>query len=157
MKLMRIGNTPLASILRLVASIIICQLAGLIGSVFTRSSIPTWYAGLKKPSFTPPNWLFAPVWTTLYLLIGIAAFLVWRRNLENREVKISLILFAVQLIFNTLWSIVFFGLRSPLLGVIVISILWVAILLTTINFLKVSKLIKILTHSNILHFYCNHI
>ncbi len=125
-------------ILKLVICIIICQSAGFIGSVFTSPSIPTWYATLKKPSFTPPNWLFAPVWITLFTLMGISAFLVWRKGLDDQQVKKALIIFAVQLIFNTLWSVAFFGLRSPLAGLIVISILWIAILLTILNFFKIS-------------------
>ncbi len=115
-------------ILKLVVSIVACLAAGAIGSVFTRSAIPTWYATLEKPFFTPPNWLFAPVWTLLYILMGIAAFLVWRKGLENRQVRIALIVFLIQLILNALWSVVFFGLESPLYGLIVISVLWVAIL-----------------------------
>jgi benzodiazapine receptor len=125
-------------ILKLVVSVIICLGAGFIGSVFTTPSIPTWYATLKRPSFAPPNWLFAPVWTTLFVLMGIAAFLVWRRGLNDPQVKIALGIFIVQLILNTLWSVMFFGLRSPLGGLIDISILWIAILLTILNFFKIS-------------------
>jgi benzodiazapine receptor len=125
-------------ILKLIVSIIVCQFAGLIGSIFTRASIPTWYATLKKPSFAPPNWLFAPVWTTLFVLMGVSAFLVWRNGLGDRRVRIALSTFAVQLVLNMLWSAAFFGLRSPLAGLIVIVILWAAILLTILNFLKVS-------------------
>ena len=128
----------LIEIARLVASIVICQGAGLIGSVFTTPAIPTWYAALRKPSFSPPNWLFAPVWITLFTLMGVSAFLVWRRGLDDPQVKIALTIFAIQLILNTSWSLVFFGLRSPLGGLIVISVLWVAILLTILNFFKIS-------------------
>ena len=125
-------------IVKLVTSIIICQLAGFIGSFFTTPAIPTWYATLNKPSFTPPNWLFAPVWTTLFVLMGISAFLVWRKGLNNRQVKIALGIFGVQLILNILWSAMFFGLRSPIAGLIEIVILWIAILLTILIFLKIS-------------------
>ena len=125
-------------IARLVASIIICQGAGLIGSIFTTPAIPTWYAALRKPFFRPPNWLFAPVWITLFTLMGVSAFLVWRKGLSDPQVKVALSIFLVQLLLNTLWSVVFFGLRSPLGGLIVISILWVAILLTILNFFKTS-------------------
>ena len=128
----------LIEILKLAVSILICQLAGFIGSIFTRSSIPNWYASLAKPSFNPPNWLFAPVWTTLYTLMGIAAFLVWRRGIDNRPIRIALVIFIIHLIFNTLWSVAFFGFRSPLAGLIVISILWIAILLTILNLFRVS-------------------
>ena len=125
-------------IVKLVISIIICLLAGFIGSFFTAPAIPTWYATLNKPSFTPPNWLFAPVWTALFVLMGISAFLVWRKGLNNRQVKIALSIFSVQLILNILWSAMFFGLRSPIAGLIEIIILWVAILLTILIFFKIS-------------------
>jgi benzodiazapine receptor len=131
-------------IIKLVVSILICQCAGLIGSFFTVPSIPTWYATLKKPSFTPPNWVFGPVWTTLFLMMGIAVFLVWRRGLENPQVKIALSIFGVHLIFNTLWSIMFFGLRSPFLGLIEIVVLWVAILFTIKYFMKISTVAGLL-------------
>jgi len=132
------------NILRLVVSLVACLAAGAIGSVFTRSAIPTWYATLEKPAFSPPNWLFAPVWTFLYILMGIAAFLVWCKGLGNRQVRIALIVFLIQLILNTLWSVVFFGLESPLYGLIVITVLWVAILVTVVMFFKVSRLASVL-------------
>ncbi len=132
------------AVIKLVVSIVICQLAGLIGSLFTTPSIPTWYATLQKPSFTPPNWLFAPVWTTLFVLMGISAFLVWRKGLNDKQVRISLSIFGAQLILNILWSIMFFGLKSPLVGFIEISILWLAILFTILKFFKISKTAGIL-------------
>jgi benzodiazapine receptor len=131
-------------ILKLVVSIVACLAAGAIGSIFTRNAIPTWYATLQKPFFSPPNWLFAPVWTLLYILMGIAAFLVWRKGLENRQVRIALIVFLIQLILNTFWSVVFFGLESPLSGLIVILILLVAILVTVIKFFDISRVASML-------------
>lgn len=125
-------------ILKLFISIIICQIAGFIGSVFTRPSIQTWYTFLKKPSFTPPNWLFGPVWITLYILMGISAFIVWKKGLGADGVKLALGIFTIQLIFNTLWSIVFFGQQSIFGGLIVIIVLWILILLNIIFFFKVS-------------------
>jgi len=130
-------------IIKLIVSIFVCQCAGFIGSIFTTPSIPTWYATLTKPSFTPPNSIFAPVWTILFLLMGISAFLVWRRSLD-KHVKIALSIFMFQLIFNILWSVAFFGLRSPLAGLVIISILWIAILLTILNFYKISKVAGLL-------------
>ncbi len=124
---------------KLVVSIVACLAAGAIGSIFTRSAVTTWYATLGKPAFSPPNWLFAPVWTLLYILMGIAAFLVWRKGLGNRQVRSALIVFLIQLILNTLWSVVFFGLESPLFGLVVISVLWVVILVTVIQFFKISR------------------
>ena len=131
-------NRKLKDILKLLISIVACQSAGLIGSIFTIKAIPTWYAALQKPSFTPPNWLFAPAWGTLYLLMGISAFLIWRKGLDNSQVKRALFIFAIQLALNALWSVVFFGLESPLYGVIVIVALWIAILLTMLKFFKIS-------------------
>ena len=125
-------------IVKLVVSIVACQCAGLIGSVFTTPNIPTWYAALEKPFFTPPSWLFAPAWITLYLLMAIAAFLVWRKGFAHEGVKCAVIVFLVQLVLNALWSVVFFGLHSPLWGMVVILALWVAILLTIIKFFKLS-------------------
>jgi benzodiazapine receptor len=123
---------------KLVVSIVACLAAGAIGSIFTRSAIPTWYATLVKPVFSPPNWLFAPVWTLLYILMGIAAFLVWRKGLEKPQVRTALIIFLIQLILNVLWSVVFFGLKSPLYGFIVIALLGVVIIFTVLEFYSIS-------------------
>jgi len=125
-------------ILKLVVSIVVCEGAGGIGAIFTTPAISTWYAGLQKPSFTPPNSVFAPVWLTLYLLMAIAAFLIWRKGLNTKGAKPALILFLVQLVLNVLWSIIFFGLKSPLGGVVLILLLWIAILLAIIRFFKIS-------------------
>lgn len=124
---------------KLIISILVCQCAGIIGSFFTRRSIPEWYTLIKKPSFTPPDWIFAPVWGSLFTLMGIAAFLVWRKGLNISEVKAALIIFILQLILNSLWSIVFFGGRSIMGGLIVIVFLWLAILWTIIEFFAISK------------------
>jgi len=126
-------------ILKLIASIILCQLAGFLGSLFTIPAIPTWYKTLNKPFFNPPNWIFSPVWISLFFLMGISLFLVWRRQ-SHSQFKTALFFFFIQLILNILWSVTFFGLRSPLLGLIDIILLWIAILLTILNFLKVSKI-----------------
>jgi tryptophan-rich sensory protein len=101
-------------------SILVCQLAGIIGSFSVRSAIKDWYSKLIMPSFAPPNWLFGPVWVTLYLLMGIALYLVWRLDGYRQGVLIALILFMIQLVLNALWSPAFFGLRSPLIGLYVI-------------------------------------
>jgi tryptophan-rich sensory protein len=130
-------------ILKLVASVILCQIAGFLGSLFTTPAIPTWYATLKKPFFTPPNWIFSPVWISLFILMGISLFFVWRRQ-GHPQLKKALIFFFVQLILNVLWSLAFFGLRLPLLGFIDIILLWIAILLTILHFLKVSKFAGVL-------------
>ena len=125
-------------VIKLISSIVICQAAGVIGSLFTTPAIPTWYASIEKPSFTPPNSLFGPVWTMLFLLMGIAIFLVWREGLSDRNVRNTFTLFIVQLVLNVLWSAAFFGLRSPLAGLVVIIVLWAAIFLTIIRFFAIS-------------------
>jgi benzodiazapine receptor len=126
------------NIIKLVVSLVACQCAGLIGSIFTTPAIPTWYATLQKPSFNPPSWLFAPAWITLYLLMGVAAFLIWRQGLKQKGVRAALVIFLVQLVLNALWSVVFFGLHSPLWGMVVIIALWIAILITIVKFFKLS-------------------
>ncbi len=133
-----------SNVAKFIISIIICQLAGFLGSLATTPSIPTWYASLNKPSFTPPNWVFAPVWLVLYLLMGIALFLVWRQGLTIAAVKGALVVFVIQLILNVLWSFAFFGLKSPLAGIIVICALWLMILVTIIMFFRVSNIAGLL-------------
>ena len=113
--------------------------AGFVGSLFTASSVSTWYAGLLKPALNPPSWVFAPVWTTLYVLMGIAAFLVWQHGWERREVRAALAVFAVQLALNALWSVVFFGWRAPGAAFMDILLLWLAIAATVSLFSKVSR------------------
>ena len=123
--------------LRLIISIVICQLAGFLGSIFNIASIPTWYVSLKKPIFNPPNWVFGPVWTILFLLMGISLYLVWSKGFEKN--KIALYLFIAQFILNILWSALFFGLRLPLAAFIEIILLWLAILATIITFYRISS------------------
>jgi benzodiazapine receptor len=126
-------------IVRLIVSIVVCQLAGGLGAIFTTPSIPTWYASLNKPPFNPPNWVFFPVWTTLYTLMGIAAFLVWRKGLDQRRVRVALGLFGIQLILNLAWTVIFFGLFSLFGAVIAIVFLWIAILVNIVTFWRISK------------------
>lgn len=127
------------NILKFIGCIILCQLAGLIGSIFTFEAIPTWYAGLNKPPLNPPNWVFGPVWTILYTLMGISLFLVWKKGDAGIKIKPAVIIFIIQLILNSVWSIVFFGVKSILGAFILISFLWLAIFITMIQFNKISK------------------
>src|SRR5512143_1908371 len=106
------------SIIKLVIGILASFAAGGIGSLFTFKAIPTWYASLKKPRYTPPNRAFGPVWTSLYILIGISVFLVWQKGLSTDGVLLAFVLFWIQLAFNALWSIIFFGAKSKGGGVI---------------------------------------
>ena len=121
-----------------IVAILLCLSAGGIGSAFTVSAIPDWYSTLAKPSFSPPNWVFAPAWTLLYILMGLGAALVWQKGLQNPPVRTALVVFLVQLILNMLWSALFFGLRSPLYGLVDILFLWIMILVTIAQFSKVS-------------------
>lgn len=113
--------------------ILLCQAAGAIGSIFTFSAIPNWYAYLNKPFFNPPNWIFGPVWTTLYTLMGIAVYLVWKKR------KGIPFWFWVQLVLNALWSILFFGLQNPILAFVGVVFLWLSIFLTITSFYRIYK------------------
>jgi translocator protein len=124
---------------KLILFIIITNLAGAVGSIFTTSKIPTWYASINKPGFNPPNWIFGPVWTLLFILMGISAFLIWQHGIKKKKVKVAMYIFGLQLLFNILWSMIFFGLQNPLLAFIEIIILWALILLTIVKFAEISK------------------
>lgn len=132
-------NIKLKDFLKLVTAITITEFAGIIGSIFTISQIPTWYNALNKPALNPPSWIFGPVWTTLYLLMGIALFLVWKKGLDNKLVKKAIFVYGLQLVLNTTWSIVFFGLHNSGLAFVNIIIMWLAIFWTMILFYKISK------------------
>lgn len=125
--------------MRFVISIVVCEVAAAIGAFFTTPAIPTWYASLQKPALTPPDWLFAPVWTALYLMMAVSLFLVWNTAPRRREVRESIAIFCVQLALNVLWSYSFFGLRSAMLGLAVILALWLSILVSTVSFFRVSR------------------
>jgi len=127
------------NIFKMIFAVVVCELAGIVGSVFTVPSITTWYANLAKPDFAPPNWIFAPVWTTLFALMGASAFLIWKRGLKGKDVKNALGIFVGQLVLNILWSIIFFGLRNPFGAFVEIIFLWLAILATISAFSKISK------------------
>lgn len=126
-----------AKISKLIVSIGICLGAGVIGSFFTVSSIPTWYAAINKPIFSPPNWVFAPVWTVLYILMGISLYFVLIS--KSKLQQIGIVLFLIQLGLNALWSFVFFGLRNPAVAFVEIIVLWITIFLTIKVFYKISK------------------
>lgn len=126
------------NIYKLVISIMIPLIIGFLGSFFTSSSVDSWFTTINKPSFNPPDWIFAPVWTTLYILIGLSFYLVWRKNFGEERKKVIAV-YSLQLLFNLLWSVLFFGLRSPLLGLLDIIILLVFIIANTIIFYKISR------------------
>ena len=147
---------------KLLISILICQLAGVIGSVFTSSSVYGWYESLIKPSIAPPNWIFAPAWIILFFLMGISLYLVWKKEWkvkisESERKKIywncfskklwvgswkeenAIMIFALQLFLNIWWSVIFFGLQSPPAAFFEIVALWIAILYTIVNFWRISR------------------
>jgi len=117
---------------------ILCLSVGWIVSFFTDSA-SGWYQELNKPFFNPPGWVFAPVWTALYIMMGISAYLIWQKGLYEKKVKIALGFFIIQLFLNAIWTPLFFGLQSPLLAFVDIIFLWLAILITIVLFLKLSK------------------
>lgn len=128
-------------ITRILTVIVTCLAIGYLSGIVTKSSILTWYPTLVKPSFNPPNWVFSPVWSMLYIMMGIAAGLVWDRIESEKEmVKKALVLFAIQLALNALWSYLFFGLKNPMLAGLEIIVLWLMIYETYIQFAKINKI-----------------
>lgn len=135
----------LTDIAKLIISCLLCLSAGALSSLFTTAdSLTTWYAALTKPSFTPPGWLFGPVWTALYILMGLSFFLIWRKGLRSRPAAIALGCFITQLILNALWTPIFFYLHLILLAFIEILLLSAAIFLTILTFAKISPAAAVL-------------
>ncbi|MCW2277046.1 TspO/MBR family protein [Heliophilum fasciatum] len=128
----------LSDILKLLSSLLLCQVASYAGSIFTIHSM-VWYAALVKPEFNPANGTFAPVWTVLYILMGIAYFLVWRKKEAMPETRSAMLFFVLQLFLNILWSWLFFEMQSPGWAMLEIFFLWGAVLITTIKFFKISR------------------
>ncbi|TDP58693.1 TspO/MBR family protein [Flavobacterium dankookense] len=128
-------------ILRIATVIMTCLAVGYFSSIVTRENIPTWYADLNKPSFNPPNWVFAPVWTALYILMGYAAGRVWNKlEVDEINVKKAFLFFLIQLALNALWSFLFFGLQNPFLASIEIILLWLMIYETYKQFKNIDKI-----------------
>lgn len=125
-------------VIGLAVSIGICFLAGALGGVATSSSVANWYTQINKPPWNPPGWIFGPVWTALYLMMGISSWLVWK-NSSFQEVKFALVWFAFHLLLNVLWSIVFFGLRQPGWAFVEIIALWISIGVSITLFYRYSK------------------
>lgn len=125
--------------IKLILSILICEFAGVIGSLFTASAIKTWFVTLNKPFFNPPDYIFAPVWISLYALMGISLYFVWNKGINTKKEKTAVKIFFMQLTLNALWSIFFFGLRSPVIAFIDIVLLWILILYTMVYFYKIEK------------------
>ena len=128
------------NIIKLVISCAVPFLIGLMGSLFTTAdTLGNWYADLDKPFFNPPNWIFGPVWATLYIMMGTSAYLVWQKDINSKAVRIVLVCFIVQLFLNAIWTPLFFGLHSPLLGLIDIVLLLNAIIVTVFAFFQISR------------------
>jgi len=129
----------LNNVTKLAFSIALCLSIGFVGSVFTTPAISTWYASLNKPFFSPPNWIFSPVWTILFILMGISFYLLWENGFKTTQAKIARTFFMMQLGFNASWSMIFFGLKSPLFAFMEIILLWVAVWFTIVSFRNISK------------------
>ena len=127
-----------AQAIGLVVAVVVCYGAALLGNLATMPQIPTWYAGIAKPSWTPPDWLFGPVWSLLYAMMAVAAWLIWRQS-DWKTAKSPLLWFAAQLILNSLWSILFFGMQKPAWSMVEVFFLWLAILMTVRAFWPVSR------------------
>jgi tryptophan-rich sensory protein len=128
-------------IVKIIIALIICLAVGYSASTVTRPSVESWYPTLVKPVFNPPNWIFMPMWTLLYILMAVAAGLVWDKIKEQtEEVKKALLFFIIQLTLNAIWSYLFFGLKNPLLALIEIALLWLMIYETYLKFIKINKI-----------------
>ena len=126
--------------LKIISSIAVCLSAGAVGTIFTISAIPTWYATLIKPSFSPPNYLFGPVWTILYILMGISIAIIWQKGIKTMKAREAVYLFIVQLALNAVWSPIFFGAKNLFIALIIIIFMWIFILKTIMAFAKINKI-----------------
>ena len=127
-------------IYKFIIAVLIPLAVGSLAGYFTASSVTGWYTTLVKPSFNPPNWLFAPVWTSLYIMMGIALFLVWNSGAAEDVKRTAVTLFIVQLVLNFLWSFVFFYAQQPGWALVNIILMWIFIFLTILWFGKISSL-----------------
>ncbi|PLX24961.1 TspO protein [Candidatus Parcubacteria bacterium] len=125
---------------KFLAAIIISMSAGVLGSLFTQTGPDSWYVSLIKPEFNPPNWIFGPVWTSLYILMGISLYLIWDKGLKKKELRFAFGIFILQLLFNAWWSILFFGLQNPKLAFCEIVFLWFLIVFVIYLFSNIRKL-----------------
>src|SRR3989344_2018576 len=125
---------PPFKVVPLLSWIVLCESAGILGSLFTIPAISSWYVTLAKPSFSPPNWIFGPVWTVLYLLMGIAAYRIWRMGGRRSTVRSAVVLFLVHLFFNAIWSPIFFGAQNIPLAFVDIGIIWTTLIIVIFRF-----------------------
>lgn len=122
------------TVVRLALSLALPLAVGGLSGLATARSVADWYPALRKPAFNPPSWVFGPVWTVLYAIMGVALYLVWRQGWERPEVRWAMALFGIQLVLNGVWSLVFFGMRAPGLAFLEIVVLWAAIAATVVAF-----------------------
>ncbi|MDE2001083.1 MAG: tryptophan-rich sensory protein [Patescibacteria group bacterium] len=128
------------NIFRLIAAVAVCELAGALGVLATTPAIPGWYAGLVKPALNPPSWVFGPVWTTLYLLMGIALWMIWEKWDVDAQLRTNaLMVFAAQLVLNACWSFIFFGAQLTGAAFLELFALWYLISATIVSFAKISR------------------
>ena len=132
------------SLVALIALLVLCLGVGILGGAVTRTAIDDWYAALAKPGFTPPNWIFPPVWAALYILMAVAAWRVWRTTGAAEARRDALRMFGMQLLLNLAWPFIFFGAKSPLTALIVILVLEFAILWTMLAFSRLDRLAALL-------------
>lgn len=126
-------------LLKLIFCIIVCELAGGVGAIFTTPAIQGWYQTIQKPAFNPPNWIFGPVWTFLFFLMGVSLYLILEKGISDQKVKRGLLIFIGQFILNIAWSFLFFKFERPFYALIEIIVLWFGILVTIIQFRKIDK------------------
>jgi tryptophan-rich sensory protein len=131
-------------LLQLIVSLMLPLGVGALSGIATSGSVRDWYPGLTKPPFNPPPWVFGPVWTVLYVMMGVAFYLVWREGLQRSGVRAAMVLFLIQLALNGLWSLLFFGLASPGLALVDIGVLWALIALTVVASWRVVPLAGVL-------------
>lgn len=136
----KLNFKSMGRIIKLVTSILTPLLVGVIGSIFTSAAIPTWYNYLNKPTWNPPSWLFGPVWTTLYILMGVSLFIIWDKGINVKGGKKALAIFSLQLILNAGWSVIFFGARNPFWSLVEIVLLGATIFWTILVFRRISSL-----------------
>lgn len=123
---------------KLLLTIFFCLSVGFLGALFTTPAIPAWYANISKPVFSPPNWLFGPVWTVLYILMAISFYLIWIKK-KDVNVKNAMKLFGIQLFLNAIWSPVFFGVKNLFLALVIIVFMWIFIRKTILSFGKIDR------------------
>ncbi len=134
-----IRHSMVSKALKLLGFIIVCEMVGIVSTPFTISAIQSWYVTLQKPFFSPPNFIFGPVWTILYACMAVAAYSIYQKGIKKPAVKRALLLFSLQLVLNFVWSLLFFALRSPSVAFLEIILLWLSILGCAIVFYPIRK------------------